>query len=407
MSVRAELIAVGTEMLEIGRRDTNSEWLTERLSRLGIAVRARSVVEDDVATIAQAVRAALQRSGLVLVTGGLGPTEDDRTRGALADALGRPLERDPEKLAALERFFSRRGLPLRKKQADRPRGSAWIPNPVGTAPGIAWEEGEVRLFALPGVPAEMRAMFEGGVEPRLSHIAGPRAASTLKIVGQGEGQVDALLADLYDAPGLTATILSGDAGLELHLRADGADARAALERLTDEARRRLGGDVFGRDDDTLAGVVGRLLEDRGQTLATAESCTAGLIAAAVTEVPGSSAWFRGGLVVYGNELKTELAGVDAAILASEGAVSAPVAEQLAEGARTRCGADFGLGVTGIAGPGGGTAGKPVGLVHLALADAAGVVGWRLSKMGERAQVRRRTVTEALDRLRRHLLAARA
>lgn len=414
MGPKAELIAVGSEMLRLGRPDTNGDWLTGQLGRLGIAVGTRSIVEDDPGRIADLTGRALERAEVVVVVGGLGPTADDRTREGLARALGRPLERDEDRLLRLEALFRERGRPfaaVQARQAERPRGAAWIENPLGTAPGFSLSLGGRELFALPGVPAEMKAMFLADVAPRLAgRWECAVARRTLKVAGRTESSVDEQLRDLYDAPGLAVTILAGREGIELHILAEGRDhAEAAdrAERLDRLFGERLGPDLYGRDEETLPAVVGAMLLRSGKTLATAESCTAGLLASAVTRVAGSSAWFRGGLVVYSDDLKRRLAGVGEETLARHGAVSAEVARELAAGARRVCEADFGIGITGIAGPGGGTAEKPVGLVHLAVADAAGVHDWRTLQFGDRELVRARTVTAALDRLRRRLLEADA
>jgi nicotinamide-nucleotide amidase len=408
--MRARIIAVGSEMLGLGRVDANGDWLIEQLGRLGVAVESRCVVEDDPDAIASAVRGALGRVGAVIVSGGLGPTEDDRTRDGLARALGTDLERDPERLHRLEELFRMRGRtcsPRQARQADRPAGAAWIENTGGTAPGLALKHGDTELFALPGVPAEMQVMFRTFVAPRIAARADRvLARRTLRVAGRTELSVDDQLRDLYGAGGLRVTVLAGREGIEVHLLAEGRDQAAATARIEEiDARmsRRLGRDLYGRDDETLATVVGSALECAGRTLATAESCTAGLLAAAVTGVPGSSAWFRGGFVVYSDDLKKSLAGVAPEVLEKHGAVSAEVADELARGARARCGADYGIGITGIAGPGGGSAQKPVGLVHLALAERSGTETWRLLQSGDRNLVRHRTVATALDRLRRRLL----
>lgn len=409
--MKAELIAVGSELLRLGRRDTNGDWIATRLERVGIGVAARVQIVDDTERLAACLRDAVRRSDLVLVSGGLGPTEDDRTRDALALAVDRPLVRDEERLAMLRRLFEERGRrfqPVQARQAGIPEGGTWIENPVGTAPGIELATGKARVFALPGVPAELKAMFRDHVEPRIAGLSRAVSASrTLKVGGRFEASVDAQLRDLYELPGIDATILAGREGIEVHLRAEAATRDEAIARLGEAERRiseRLGNDVYGRDDASLPAVTGELLARRHRTVATAESCTAGLIAATLTDVPGSSAWFRGGIVVYSDDLKSSLAGVRPETLAAHGAVSEPVARELAEGAARRCGADFGIGVTGVAGPSGGTACKPVGLVHLALAGPGGVEHWRTQQFGDRKLVRRRTVNAALDRLRRRLLS---
>jgi nicotinamide-nucleotide amidase len=406
----AELIAVGSELLRGGRADTNGDWLVERLLRLGIEVVVRACVDDDAERIASNVRAALGRSEIVVLTGGLGPTEDDRTREALALALDLPLERDREQVRLLERRFAAYGRafrPVQLKQADRPRGAEWIANPLGSAPGLSIRWKGRLVAAFPGVPAEMKRMFEESLAPLLAGRGVAVAVRTLKVAGRMESSVDEQVRDLYDEPGLDATILAGREGIELRLVLRGATPEEARDRLAVIESRfveRLGEDLYGRDEEDLPEVVGRLLERAGKTVATAESCTAGLLAGRITSTAGSSGWFRGGLVVYDDEVKLSLAGVRAEILARHGAVSEAVARELAEAAAARCGASYGLGVTGIAGPTGGTAEKPVGLVHLGLAGARGTEHWRTRMVGDRDLVRRRTVTFALDRLRRRLLA---
>jgi len=409
--VDVELIAVGTELLDLGRSDTNSEWLTERLLRVGARVTARTAVGDDVPRIAGQIRTALARADLVIVSGGLGPTGDDRTREAVASALGAPLERDPAMAGALEarfRVHGRRFSDHQRSQADRPRGARWLANPVGIAPGFVVDGPGVALVVLPGVPAELRAIFDLEVAPLVPRRT-PRARRVLKIAGRTESWVDERIRDLYAEPGTTVTILARPEGIEVSLQVHGADAGDATSRLDAlDARiaQRVGVDLFGRDGDTLAAVTGELLRRAGLTLGTAESCTGGMMAGAVTDVPGSSAWFRGGVVAYSDELKVELAGVSRATLAEHGAVSAAVAVELAHGARVRCGAAVGVGITGVAGPAGGTPAKPVGLVHVAV-DREGSLSERELRLGgDREAIRRRTVTSALDVVRRALLEPR-
>jgi nicotinamide-nucleotide amidase len=409
--MNAKLIAVGSELLRFGRQDSNGDWITERLQRLGVEVVGRTSVGDDEARLATEIEAAIGSADLVVLTGGLGPTEDDRTRAALARAMGLELVRDDRRVALLRAFFDRRGKAFhaeQAKQADRPVGSEWIDNPLGIAPGIVCRPGGRLLIALPGVPAEMKRMFDDGVVPLIGPSeGGGLARRVLKVGGRFESSVDAQVRDLYGTPGVEVTILTGREGIELHLLAEGDDAgeaRSRVEALDGELSARLGVDLYGRDDETLAEVTGRMLGRHGATVATAESCTAGLLAATLTDVAGSSRWFRGGLVVYSDDLKVSLAGVAPGMLAAHGAVSEEVARSLAQGARHRCGADYGIGITGIAGPGGGTEDKPVGLVHVALAEGdRPTEGWRLQQIGGRELVRRRTVVFAMDRLRRALL----
>jgi nicotinamide-nucleotide amidase len=409
--VSAVVIAIGSELLRPGRRDTNGEWLIARLFELGVESRWRVAIDDDAARIAGAVRAAMREASVVLTTGGLGPTEDDRTREALASALDAPLTRDPVMADRIAALFTARGRipsPRQARQADRPRGMAFLDNPVGSAPGLLLERDGRVLAALPGVPAEMKAMFDASVAPRLS--ASPRgtlARITLRIAGRPESYVDDLVRDLYGTEGTETTILASSGSVELLLTARGpedSDVRRRLAALAGAMRDRLGVDVYGVDDESLALVVGRLLASRGATVAVSESCTGGLLGAALTDVPGSSAWFRGALVCYANDLKVSLAEVPEAMIAEHGAVSEPVARAMAKGARTACSAEFGLGVTGVAGPGGGTPDKPVGTVHIALDDGGPGRALKLDWPGDRDLIRRRAVTVALDLLRRRLLA---
>jgi nicotinamide-nucleotide amidase len=407
----AVVIAVGSELLRPGRRDTNGDWLVERLLDLGIETRWRSAVDDDVERIARLIATAWKDAGVVLLTGGLGPTEDDRTRDALAVAFDAPLTRDPAMTRWITSMFSARGRvagPRQWRQADRPQGADWIENALGSAPGLLVERDGRVLAALPGVPAEMKAMFSATVAPRLAAAGGGALArETLRIAGRPESWVDEVVRDLYGTRGTETTILASPGSVELLVTARGADeaeARARLAALTGAMRARLGIDLFGSNEETLAGVVGHLLAARGATVAVAESCTGGLLGAAFTEVAGSSAWFRGGIVGYADDVKSSLAGVPAALIREHGAVSEAVARALAEGARAACSADFGLGVTGVAGPGGGTADKPVGTVHLALADDGAGRTLKLDWPGDRELIRKRAVTVALDLLRRRLLA---
>jgi len=407
----AVVVAIGSELLRPARRDTNGDWLIARLFDLGIEASWRAAIGDDVARIARIVRGALEDAATVVVTGGLGPTEDDKTRKAIADAVGAPLAHDPAMADRIAALFTTRGRvpsPRQSRQADRPLGMEWIDNPLGSAPGLLMEREHGVLAALPGVPAEMRAMFNASVAPRLAaRSRASLARTTLRVAGKPESAVDELLRDLYGSEGTETTILASAGSVELLLTARGADAvdaRARLAALAGAMRGRLGIDLYGADDESLAVVVSRLLAARRGTVAVAESCTGGLLGAALTDVPGSSAWFRGGLVCYANELKTSLAGVPRELLAAHGAVSEPVARAMAAGARKACAADFGLGVTGVAGPDGGTPEKPVGTVHIALDDGGPGRAVKLDWPGDRDLIRRRAVTVALDLLRRRLLA---
>lgn len=405
----AALMAIGTEMLQGGRRDTNSDWLCEELLKAGVRPRLRCTVPDDEAVIESLVRTICPSFDLTILTGGLGPTMDDRTRQAVAVGLGRPLDTDPEMEETIKRWFASRGRHWRTEQAVqamKPRGGVWLENRIGTAPGFL-VGGEFYLAALPGVPAEMRQMFAGRLLPKLRlEDVKPAARRTFHIGGRTESWVDGLLGDIYQLPGLTVTVLAGAGTIEIQLVSENdatGSAQDILERADREIRGLFGANLYGIDGDTLPEVVGRELSRRGQTLATAESCTAGMIASAVTDVPGSSGWFKGGLVVYDDNLKILLAGVSPGTLEMHGAVSRPVAIELAAGARERCRSDVGLAVTGIAGPSGGMPHKPVGLVHFAISDGDGTYHWSVRFSGDRRLIRERTVAYALDRLRRRLL----
>ncbi len=407
--MRVAIVAVGSELLGGERRDTNGDWIVERIERAGGRVDLRVLCADDAGLLRSVVEAAAQTHDLLVLTGGLGPTEDDRTREALSAALGRPLVRDSAVEETIERAFRSRGYRFRAshaRQAMRPEGTRGIENPVGSAPGIGARLGACEIVALPGVPAELRAMFDAAIVPLLATTRGRVARRTLKVAGRTESSVDEALADLYRRPGVDVTILASSGIVELRLRAEGKDegeASAILAGVDAEMTSRLGDDLFGRDDETLASAVGRLLRDAGRTVAVAESCTGGGIGAAMTSVPGSSAWFRGGAVVYADDLKTAIVGVPAGTIAREGAVSATVARLLAEGARERFGSDYGIGATGIAGPTGGSPEKPVGLVFVAVAGGGETRVREMRLPGDRELVRARAVHAACDELRRVLL----
>lgn len=404
------IIAVGSELLRFGYDDGDGDWLHGQLEGLGIEVGLRARVADDVCRIAALVQSAFETHEVVALTGGLGPTEDDRTREALAAAFALPLERDPVRLQCLGERLAARGLPLspaQARQADSPRGWQALDNALGTAPGLLFTRGDRLLVALPGVPSEMKAMFrDSALAVLVERGRAGLARRALRIAGLPESAVDERLRDLYTEPGIDVTLLGGCEGVELHLRARAArreDAELRLDALEQSVRERLGARVIGLGDETLAAVVGRLLARGRKSLATAESCTAGLLGATVTAVRGSSSWYRGGLILYSNDVKCSLGGVRAETLEAHGAVSEPVARELARAARNRCGADFGLSITGIAGPDGGTPSKPVGRVHLGLQDGQESLHWQLDFPGDRESVRRRAVAAALDRLRCRLL----
>ncbi|MGQ9779137.1 MAG: competence/damage-inducible protein A [Bacillota bacterium] len=378
----AEIISIGTELLLGEVVDTNAAFLARRLAELGIDLYYKTTVGDNLARIVAELRRAWARSEIVITTGGLGPTQDDLTREAVAALLGEELVLNREELEKMRAFFARLGrtmTPNNERQAMFPPSARPLANPEGTAPGLAVCKDGRHLFALPGVPAEMERMFDREVLPILRQIAPgkPLFSRTLRFVGIGESAMAAAVGDLIEA-GRAPTVAPyvtrrGETRLRLTVRATDAEEAARLFAPVEaEIRRRLGAHLFGVDEESLEEVVGRLLQDRGLRLATAESCTGGLIGHRLTNVPGSSAYYLGGVVAYDNRVKTGVLGVPAEILAAHGAVSAETARAMAEGVRRLLGADLGLASTGIAGPGGGTPEKPVGLVYLGLAWEGGV-----------------------------------
>ena len=379
--MKAELLAIGSELLGPLRAETNSLWITERLLDAGIEVAARTTLADDLALVESAFRAALARADVVIATGGLGPTADDLTREGAAAALGRALRRDEAILEALRaRFarFQRPMAPTNAQQADLIEGAEALPNARGTAPGqIVEQDGRV-LVLLPGPPGEMKPMFDEQVLPRLRAWAGASRVvrrRVLKIAAMGESDVDQRAAPVYGRFENPKTTILGAAGqVELHLVARGddeADAERRIETLAVELRAALPGRFFSEDGRELPEVVVALLRERGQRIGLAESCTGGLLAARLTGVPGASLVLERGFVTYANRAKVEALGIDPALLERHGAVSEEVAAAMAAGARRAADADVGVGITGIAGPDGGTAEKPVGLVYVAIDGAAG------------------------------------
>jgi len=414
--VNAEIIAVGSEMLTPYRMDTNSLYLTEQLNLLGVEVVFKSVVGDDRRRLVAAAQHGLFRSDILIFSGGLGPTEDDLTREAVGEALGVELRRDPEILAHIEQRFATRGWkmsPNNARQADVLAGATALPNPNGTAPGqwLAGEfEGKERIIVLlPGPPHEMKALFESEVRERLRAKvpAAFLAVRTLKVAMLGESAVDARVAPIYKRfTDVETTILAGAGEVELHFKTRAATKDAAQRRVDEVAglaEDELDDAVYSRNGESLEQIVGYWLQMRNATLAVAESCTGGLLAERITSISGSSRYFLGGAIVYSNQLKTELAGVPAEMIERHGAVSREVAAALAEGIRYRCEATLGVGITGVAGPTGGTPEKPVGLVFHAVASDRGTEVVLRNFPGDRKRIRRFASTMALDMVRRKLI----
>ncbi|MGA7137678.1 MAG: competence/damage-inducible protein A [Terriglobales bacterium] len=414
--VNAEIIAVGSELLTPHRQDTNSLYLTEKLNELGVEVRFKCIVGDDLEGLTAAAKLAMRRSDIILFSGGLGPTEDDLTREAVAAALGLTLQRDAGIIARLEERFAKRGIKMsanNAKQADILSGATVLANPMGTAPG-QWVGGkydgrERLLMLLPGPPYELKAMFEAECIPRLRSRVPVRhiATRTLKMAMIPESQVDARVAPIYKTyTDVETTILAGGGEIQLHLRCrkdSQADAEARVEELAEKIEDELGDAIFSRKGETIEQIVSYLLQMRSMTLAVAESCTGGLLAERITSLSGSSRYFLGGAVVYSNELKTQFANVPKKLIDQQGAVSREVAAAMAEGIRKRCLASYGVGITGVAGPGGGTEQKPVGLVYIALAGEEGTQVVERNFPGDRKRIRQFATQQALEMIRRALL----
>jgi len=409
----AEIIAIGSELLSPNRTDTNSLWLTDQLNRIGIDVKLKTIVGDDDARLEEVVKDAVKRSRVVITTGGLGPTEDDITRKVVARALGRRLTLDEKVLVEIrERFrsFGIANMPERNsRQAMVIDGAEVLSNPNGSAPGLFIQQEGCAVALLPGPPREMKPMFEHHVLPRIQNLGGDTRFATrvLRVAGIGESAVDEKIAPIYTKyQNPQTTILFNSSEIEIHLRAHGrteADAEALLDDLSLKIEKELGNAAFSFRGETMEEIVGRRLSVTGFTLAVAESCTGGLIAQRLTSVPGSSKYFIEGCVTYSNESKVRLLGVDKKLIKEFGAVSQQVARDMARGVRHIAKTDFGLAVTGIAGPDGGTEEKPVGLVYIALADDAHTEHKKLMIPGDRELVRWRTSQAALDLLRRRLI----
>ncbi len=374
----AELIAVGSELLTPHRRDTNTLWLTEQLNARGIYVARKSVVGDDHEALKKLFRSAGRRSEMVIACGGLGPTFDDVTREALAEALGLELKYHAEIFGRIEALYRRRGLvptDNNRRQAMVPEGALYFKNNVGTAPGLLVRRGGVTYALLPGPPAELQAVFFAMAAELFAGVdTEPVFSRQFKLFGIPESAIDARLRDFPSTPGIEWSILASYGQVEIHLRARAkseAMAQRAFESAGAELRGRFGANIFGTDAETLESVVVGLLRRNGHTLATAESCTGGWLARRITDVPGSSECFWGGVVSYHNEAKEALLGVARETLERHGAVSRATALEMARQVRERSGSDVGAAITGVAGPGGGTEDKPVGTVYISAVSADG------------------------------------
>ena len=413
--MQAEIIAVGSELLTPDRIDTNSLFLTQRLNHRGIAVARKTVVGDQHDHVRDAFRCALDRVELVVASGGLGPTLDDLTREAVAELLSRKLVLNTSVLQNIEARFRRLGRTMpevNKRQAMVPEGADLLDNARGTAPGLWLESAGRFIVLLPGPPHELQAMFTEKVEPRLERLAGTTRLfyREMRTAGLTESEVEQRSSPIYTQYGnVQTTILTAPGEIQLHLRlwsSDYAVAERTLDEMIERITFALGENVFTSNGQKLEEIVAHELTLNQATVATAESCTGGLLAERLTRVPGSSSYFLGGVVCYSNELKTAWADVPPELIESKGAVSPEVAQALAQGIRRRIGATLGIGVTGIAGPSGGSPEKPVGLVYIALADSNGSRDRTLRFPGDRERIRWHASQTALDMLRRYFIYAR-
>jgi len=421
--MNAVILSIGDELVLGQTVDTNSAYLSTRLTERGIAPLYHQTIPDDRSATAEAIRQAAAAAPLVIVTGGLGPTEDDLTRQGLADAMGEPLVEDAASATAIAAFFERLGRTMpqaNRVQAMHPAGSEMIPNTCGTAPGIKATLGDATIYVVPGVPSEMTAMFDAVIGPQLDKLpASGRSVircTSIHSFGIGESDLAQRLVGLTDRDRnpLVGTTVSGGV-VSVRVRSQYATVKQAERELAatvEQVERRLGSIVFGRDQTTLQDAVVHLLRDARATVATAESCTGGLIGKMLTDVAGSSDVYRGGWVTYANAMKTSQLGVPAEVLEADGAVSRGVVERMARAAQRISGSDYAIATTGIAGPGGGMLDKPVGTIWIALAcppaddtSDSVVSAWRLQFGGDRATIRDRTAKTALQILRLALLGA--
>jgi nicotinamide-nucleotide amidase len=408
----AEIIAVGSELLTPDRLDTNSLYLTAELNGLGVEVTCKSIVGDDRARLAETIRIAAGRSAVVILSGGLGPTEDDVTRDAVAEALGRSQSFQQsvcDEIEARFRRMNRRMAEVNKRQAYIIDGAEVLPNSRGTAPGQWIATDTSVLMLLPGPPHELKPLFAAECLPRLRRLLPPQVISTrvFRVAGMGESDLDQLIAPAYTKyTNPVTTILAGAGDIQVHLRArctSEAEAAALLNELGGRIEALLGDRIYSRNGDPLETEIGTLLRARECTLSVAESCTGGSLAGRITSVAGSSEYFLGGFLTYTDRMKVQLLGVDPELIERHTAVSEKVAEAMAKGARERTGSTYSLSVTGFAGPDGGTEANPVGTVYLGIAGPGGCSARRLQYAGDRGRIRALAVQSALDLLRRRLI----
>jgi nicotinamide-nucleotide amidase len=411
--MKAEIIAVGSELLTPDNIDTNSLYLTQRLNEAGCRVHLKTIVGDDSDDIAVVLRAALQRSDLVILSGGLGPTEDDCTRAAVAAALGRPIRIEAGIIEILRQRFATRGFrmtQINERQAEVILGAEILDNPLGTAPGMWIEEKDCAIVLLPGPPRELQSIFEEKALPKIRNLSrgAQLAYRSFHITGITESELDSRIAPIYKSyPQVRTTVLAGTRHIAVRLYrwTQAEEHPSDLDELFEKLRSELGDAIFSTLGESMEEVVGRQLRESGQTLAVAESCTAGMLGMHITRVPGSSDYFRGGILCYSNDAKIELCGVPADLLQKYGAVSAEAAEALACGVRQSLHSSIGLSITGIAGPGGGSPEKPVGLVYIGVSDGHRTDSRHRIMPGDRESIRERSTYLALSWLRRFLIGS--
>ncbi len=409
--MKAVIIAVGSELLTPDNVDTISLYLTHRLNETGIQVHLKTIVGDDRKAIAGVLREALQRSDLTIFSGGLGPTEDDLTRSAVAAELHRSLSIDDGILEVLRQRFMARGFRMAKineRQAEVIEGAEILDNPYGTAPGMWIEEKGRYIVLLPGPPRELRAIFEQSVQPRISGLSGGERLfyKSFHATGITESELDSRIAPIYKQyPQVQTTILAGTRHIAIRLYrwAEKGTSPPDIEELAAKIQAQLGDSIFTTSGESMEEGIGRQLLESGKTIAVAESCTAGMLGMHITRVAGSSDYFKGGILCYSNEAKMELCGVAPELLQQHGAVSAEVAEALARGVRSALHSTIGLSITGIAGPGGGTPEKPVGLVYIGISDGKQTESRHRIMPGDRESIRERSTYLALSWLRRFLM----
>jgi nicotinamide-nucleotide amidase len=415
MTIAAEVICVGTELLLGDILNSNSQYLARELAALGVPHFYQTVVGDNVDRVHQAIEIAAARSSILIFTGGLGPTPDDLTTESIASYFNTSLVEHPQVIADIEQKFAQHGrtmTPSNRKQALQPTGAALLPNPTGTAPGMIWQPREgLTIFTFPGVPREMHRMWRDTAVPFLKtqgYGQNTIYSRSLRFFGIPEAALAEKVNHLFNSPNPTVAPYAGNGEVRLRISARAAseaEANALIDSIATEIKQIAGTDYYGTDEDTLASVVGKLLKAKGQTLAVAESCTGGGLGQMLTDTPGSSEYFMGGIISYANRVKIDLLGVNPEDLAAEGAVSEIVARQMAVGVKAKLGTDWGVSVTGIAGPGGGTKSKPVGLVYIGIAAPDGSVEgikYQLASQRERELIRRMSACQCLNLLRQRL-----